>query len=316
MRAAIIDLGTNTFNLLIADVDASTRSFRALHAAKHAVKIGDGGITQGIISDEAIERAMVALSDYAAIIAEYGCAHVLAFGTSAMRDATNAHIVVQRIQKELGIEVSIIDGKEEAQLIAEGVRLALPLGSQPVLIMDIGGGSTEFIIANQEQVFWKESYRLGVSRIRQMLPLSDPMTAADVRSLDELLVSSLSELPTQCRAHGVRTLVGSSGSFDSFYEMISAENGKMQDANAVLSAPFVMTELVALHRKLMRLAHAERSTIPGLVQMRVDTIHIASHMVQWTLAACALTDVMLSTYALKEGVLHRIMNGQGFSTRN
>lgn len=316
MRAAIIDMGTNTFNLLIADVDATKHSFHVLHSAKHAVKIGDGGITQGVISNAAIERAMLALSDYAAIIANYECQHVLAFGTSAMRDATNASVLVQRVKLELGIDVAIIDGMEEAQLIVEGVRLALPLGQHPVLIMDIGGGSTEFIIANQEQVFWKESYRLGVSRIRQMLPLSDPMTTANISALDQLLLSELAELPALCLTHGVQTLVGSSGSFDSFFEMITAANGKLQDANSVLSASFDNEELLALHLKLMRLSNAERSVMPGLVQMRVDTIHIASHMVQWTMASCNLSAVMLSTYALKEGVLHRIMSGQKFSKRN
>jgi exopolyphosphatase/guanosine-5'-triphosphate,3'-diphosphate pyrophosphatase len=313
VRTAIIDLGTNTFNLLIADVDALASTFTVVHAAKQAVKIGDGGITKGYITDEAVARAMSALAVYRDTMAQFDCHQVLAFGTSAMRDAANGGLLAQRIEQELGIHVSIISGQLEAQLITEGVRLAVPMDNRPVLIMDIGGGSTEFIIANGTEVFWKESYQLGVSRILQLLPLSDPMTTDDVLRLDQLLTDQLHGLHQTCTTHGVTTMIGSSGSFDSFFEMLWAQKGQAREANSILTATFDMQELEALDVKLMAMNHAQRRAVPGLVEMRVDTIHIASHMVQWVLHKCVLNAVVLSTYALKEGVIHRVMEGKDVS---
>lgn len=307
MKAAIIDLGTNTFNLLIAEVNA--KSFAVLYAAKEAVKIGEGGILNGVISDDAIERAMRALEGYTQTIASFTCEKVFAFGTSAMRDAKNGGELVVRIKERLGIDVQIISGLEEAQLIVEGVRLAVPMTAEPLLIMDIGGGSTEFIIANNETVFWKESYQLGVSRIRQLLQPEDPISPENLSSLDALLKSELEDMIVQCNALGVQSMVGSSGSFDSFIEMIWAEKGDSTDVKSVLTESFNLDALAALNSKLLAGTFAERKAIPGLVEMRVDTIHIASFMVQWVLRHCQLNEVVLSTYALKEGVLSRIMKG-------
>jgi exopolyphosphatase/guanosine-5'-triphosphate,3'-diphosphate pyrophosphatase len=307
VKTAIIDLGTNTFNLLIAEVNA--KSFAVLYAAKEAVKIGEGGILNGVISDDAIERAMRALEGYTQTIASFNCEKVFAFGTSAMRDAKNGGELVVRIKERLGIDVQIISGLEEAQLIVEGVRLAVPMTAEPMLIMDIGGGSTEFIIANNETVFWKESYQLGVSRIRQLLQPEDPISPENLSSLDALLKSELEDMIVQCNALGVQSMVGSSGSFDSFIEMIWTEKGDSTDVKSVLTESFNLDALAALNSKLLAGTFAERKAIPGLVEMRVDTIHIASFMVQWVLRHCQLNEVVLSTYALKEGVLSRIMKG-------
>jgi exopolyphosphatase/guanosine-5'-triphosphate,3'-diphosphate pyrophosphatase len=263
----------------------------------------------GVISDDAIERAMRALEGYTQTIASFNCEKVFAFGTSAMRDAKNGGELVVRIKERLGIDVQIISGLEEAQLIVEGVRLAVPMTAEPMLIMDIGGGSTEFIIANNETVFWKESYQLGVSRIRQLLQPEDPISPENLSSLDALLKSELEDMIVQCNALGVQSMVGSSGSFDSFIEMIWTEKGDSTDVKSVLTESFNLDALAALNSKLLAGTFAERKAIPGLVEMRVDTIHIASFMVQWVLRHCQLNEVVLSTYALKEGVLSRIMKG-------
>ncbi|MCF8258214.1 MAG: hypothetical protein K9J06_11705 [Flavobacteriales bacterium] len=311
MRTAIIDLGTNTFNLLIADVDADSRTFSVVHATKQAVKLGEDALTDGIIRQRPMQRAKDALTVYMAEAQRLGCTQVLAFGTSAMRDAVNAGELVQWADRNIGLRISIISGDEEARLIVEGVRLAVPLTERPVLIIDIGGGSTEFIIANATEVFWQKSYQLGISRVRQMLKPSDPITATDLAVFDRLLGDELGEMVQQCAEHGVTTMVGSSGSFDSFIEMIWASHGISRLSNEVLTEHFDLLELAAMNTRLLAMGFDERRLVPGLVEMRVDTIHLASHMVQWVLRACALSEVVLSTYALKEGVLSRAMQGRG-----
>ncbi|MCC6689956.1 MAG: phosphatase, partial [Bacteroidia bacterium] len=162
MLVAVIDLGTNTFNLLIAELLAAGK-YRILYNTKLPVKLGKGGINKNQLLPDAMERGINALNDYKNIIAQYNVAKTYAFATSAMREATNSNEFIKRIH-ELGISVDVISGDREAELIYKGVRLAIDIGEQHVVVMDIGGGSTEFIIANNKQILWKKSFLLGVSR--------------------------------------------------------------------------------------------------------------------------------------------------------
>ena len=309
MRVAVIDLGTNTFNLLIVDV-AEGGEYHAVFNTKVAVKIGEGAMIAGKLLTEPMLRAKKALSEYLNIITKHNCQKTLAFATSGIRSTSNGADFVSEVKAELGLEIKVIDGLEEASLIYEGVDLAIPFGEEPMLIMDIGGGSTEFIIANQTGVLWMKSYRLGISRILQMLEPQDPVLSSDLNNLDKLFSEQLSELLDNCQKHRIKTLIGSSGSFDSFIEMIWAEQGSNKLANSVVREEFNLTELNELHSKLITADFYTRKAIPGLVEMRVDTIHLASFMVQWVISNCLLERLLLSSYALKEGVLHRVMENR------
>ena len=309
MRVAVIDLGTNTFNLLIVDV-LSTGEYHAVFNTKKAVKIGEGAMIAGKLRPEPMQRAKDALAEYRGIIAEYKCEKTLAFATSGIRSTSNGADFVAEVKAELGLEINTIDGLEEARLIYEGVDLAIPFGEEPMLIMDIGGGSTEFIIADKSGVLWMKSYRLGISRILQMLEPRDPVTESDIQNLNQLFTEQLTELLENCRKFNVKTLIGSSGSFDSFIEMIWAKKGDMRLASSVTREEFNLDELNKLHEQLITCDFDTRKAIPGLIEMRVDTIHLASYMVQWVLAKCGLERLLLSSYALKEGVLHRVMDNR------
>jgi exopolyphosphatase/guanosine-5'-triphosphate,3'-diphosphate pyrophosphatase len=307
MRTAIIDLGTNTFNLLIVDVDGF--AYETVFNEKFAVKLGQGGLMDGVIRDDAAQRGMDALAQHMRTIAQYRCQRTLAFATSAVRSASNGYEFVERIRHELGLEVRIISGDEEAQLIFEGVELAMGGFLEPSLIMDIGGGSTEFIIADSTGICWKRSYDLGISRLLEWLQPSDPLTAKDIIRFNQRLDGEITQVADKCREFGVSALIGSSGSFDSFAEMIWASYGLDKSSKEVISEEIDINDLQNLHRALVTSGSAERRAIKGLVEMRVDTIHLASLMVQWILAEAALPKLILSTYALKEGVLQRIIRG-------
>lgn len=309
MRIAVIDLGTNTFNLLIVDVDESGQH-RAVYNTKIAVKIGEGAMIQGLLQPEPMARGKKALAQYLEIISDHKCDKTFAFATSAIRSTSNGHGFVKEVKDELGLEISVIDGNEEAQLIYEGVDLAVKFEKKPMLVMDIGGGSTEFIIADENGVLWKKSYDLGISRILQMLEPADPVQPSDIANLDGLFENQLTELLQNCEKYNVKTMIGSSGSFDSFIEMLWAQHGTERKASYVKSLEFNLDELNALHHRLITYNWNQRKAIPGLVEMRVDTIHLASYMVQWVMQKCRLERILLSSYALKEGVLHRVMDNR------
>jgi exopolyphosphatase/guanosine-5'-triphosphate,3'-diphosphate pyrophosphatase len=309
MRIAVIDLGTNTFNLLIVDVDEN-RQHHSVFNTKIAVKIGEGAMVKGLLQPEPMARGKKALAEYLTIISEHKCDETLAFATSAIRSTSNGHVFVEEVKQELGLEIKVIDGDEEAQLIYEGVDLAVKFEKEPMVVMDIGGGSTEFIIADENEVLWKKSYDLGISRILQMLEPNDPVQPSDLENLNKLFDEQLGELLANCEKHSVKTMIGSSGSFDSFTEMLWAKEGIDRSASSIESLEFDLDKLKDLHHWLITYDYDHRKTIPGLVEMRVETIHLASYMVQWVMRKCNLERLLLSSYALKEGVLHRVMDNR------
>ena len=157
MKTAIIDLGTNTFNLLI--VEGNTTLFKT----KIAVKLGQGGITKGYIAEAPFQRGFEALKKHLQTIEKYQADRTLAFATSAIRSTRNGVDFVVKVKTELGLHIEVIDGNKEAELIYLGVQQALDLGDSNKLIMDIGGGSTEFVICNKKEIFWKQSFQLGAA---------------------------------------------------------------------------------------------------------------------------------------------------------
>jgi len=149
MPHAIIDLGTNTFNLLVY-ARRPDGTLHILHAEDRPVFLGKGGIEKGMLLDDAFARGMDALAMLKATAVQHGATHLRGFGTSALRNARNGTAFTERARVELGVQIEIIPGSEEAALILEGVRQAVVLTAKPTLVMDIGGGSTEFILATDK----------------------------------------------------------------------------------------------------------------------------------------------------------------------
>lgn len=267
-------------------------------------------MVEGRLQPIPMQRGKNALAQYLQTIEQYGCDRVLAFATSGIRSTANGKDFVMQVKQELGLDISVIDGNQEAELIYDGVDLAVGFGQRPQVVIDIGGGSTEFIIADHTGILWKRSYDLGISRVNQQLQPSDPVCGEDLDRFDALLYAQLTDLISECQTRGVRSMVGSSGSFDSFIEMIWASKGLDRKANDVVSDTFDMNELQVLHDRLIGCDHLTRSGVPGLVPMRVDTIHLASYLVQWVVKKCQITELVLSSYSLKEGVIHRVMDGR------
>ena len=170
MKLAIIDLGTNTCNLLIAEITG--KGYTLIHQSKVGVKLGKGGIHKNTLTPEAFDRATAALLTHKQTIARYSPDKVLTLATSAVRDAANQAEFTRHLLAETGLTLETISGEREAQLIFEGVQLALGELPNHSLIMDIGGGSNEFIEPQNNEVFWKASFPLGMARVLEQLPIS------------------------------------------------------------------------------------------------------------------------------------------------
>src|SRR5258706_5781715 len=223
MKVAIIDMGTNTFHLLVAQVQSN--HYEILLRERVPVRIGVGGINQNIITPTGMKRAVEALRHFKNKLDELKAAEVLAFGTSALRNAKNGTEVISKIKETTEIEAQIISGDEEAQYIYQGVNLALNLGKEKSLIMDIGGGSVEFIIGNGEEIFWKQSFEIGAQRLLERFQKHDPILPSEINELRLYFEKQLAPLLAALRVHHPKILAGSSGTFDTLSAIYCMQSG-------------------------------------------------------------------------------------------
>lgn len=304
MRFAIIDLGTNTFNLLVAE-HTGKGALRMLHEEECPVFLGRGSTEKGIITDEAMERALVALRELMDVARSYGAACVKGFGTSALRSARNATDLSTRAKALFDLDISVITGEQEAELILAGVRQAVSFGTRPMLVMDIGGGSIEFILATDKALMWKHSFELGVTRLRERFSPSDPITVEEQFRIGAFLDARLEPLWNVMDRHWPTALVGSAGSFDTIAHVLAMEQGRALDGNE-RARTFDGTAVELLKERLLTMPREERLCVPGLPAHRVDTIGLAMIAVERVMVQ-GIDEVRWSRFALKEGAAARLL---------
>jgi exopolyphosphatase/guanosine-5'-triphosphate,3'-diphosphate pyrophosphatase len=297
---AVIDLGTNTFHLLIAAIKGTT--VEILHREKVPVKLGLAGINQGMITQEAIARGRTCLMNFHTVLQQWGVSHCQGFGTSALRSARNGSEVLAYLRKETGMDLVIISGDEEAAFICHGVRAAVPLGHEKSLIIDIGGGSVEFIIADQNTLYWKQSIEMGAQRLLELYHRHDPILSDEIAALEKHFDKFLTTVRDAIHLHKPAVLVGSSGTFDTLSEIYCAEQGIPFSGDSP-ETPFSISAFKPIHQLLISKTRAERLLIPGMIEMRVDMIVVASCLIDYMLRHFPITQIRVSSWSLKEGVL-------------
>lgn len=306
-RIAILDFGTNTFNLLITDV-SNENKLHVLLTAKEAVKLGEGGITKKIITPEAFERGLKAIDRHLERVKEYNVIKVYAFATSAIRDASNGKDFIHAVKEKFDIHVLIIEGEREAEMIYRGVRLSLPFDEKPVLILDIGGGSNEFIIANKKGIFWKHSFNLGMARLLETFHPSNPISPAEIEKLKTYLKTELKELFAAVAEYKPAVLIGASGSFETIAAMLQHRfPGKYRKDNNP-AREILFDDFIQMHEVLLKSTIEERRLMQGMEPVRVEMIVLASIFIRITLEECKIKKILQSDYALKEGVIAEILN--------
>ncbi|WP_223233303.1 exopolyphosphatase [Chitinophaga sp. CF418] len=298
MRAAVIDLGTNTFHLIIGDL--ADKDLQIVYKTTIPVLLGQGRINENIIIPEAFERGISMLKEFRSIIDAHDVDIVRAIATSAVRNAVNGPEFVAAAHA-VGIDIQVITGDEEAAFIFNGVR-ALGIIQQTSLIMDIGGGSTEFIICNEDGLIWKKSYDIGAARLMQAYFHSDPISDAARNTITDLLDKTLGDLKAACARYKPEMLIGSAGAFESFAVLLN--NG--DDIGDVASMTLDIKSYEKLAERLLASTHEERTKMKGLISLRVDMIVIAVILTSYILDNIGLSALSLSMYDLKMGVLHSI----------
>lgn len=295
MRAAVIDLGTNTFNLLVADVTAD--GFDLVHNSKEGVALGMGGINEGRISPEAMERAFNAFENFRKICDQLQVESITGIGTSAVRDAQNKEEFLEEIKKRFGIDVEIVDGLEEAKLIYQGVSWSYEF-DETSLIMDIGGGSTEFIRIEKGKELEFLSANIGVSRAVQLFSLQNPLSEENQEELIRWFEENSTELE---QFDSCEVLVGASGSFETFYEMVH-EEAFPQDLTTIR---IPRNELMETLDWIIGSTTEQRENHPFIIPIRRRMAPVAALKTKWVIEKFGIKEVVISPCSLKEGVLRR-----------
>lgn len=303
MKIAAIDLGTNTFHLIIAET--LNGEMKILYKANQPVKLGEDITKENKIIPAAFERGLACLADFKAKLNEYDIDKLRAVATSGVRSASNGQSFIQQVKLNTGIEIDVIDGEQEAQLIYLGVKYSGAINGKS-LIMDIGGGSTEFIFCDENGLNWKRSFDIGAARLMQKFFKSDPIQVADQAKINAHLADTLGELLDYGEQFGAETLIGSAGAFETYATILQPDLNISNIATATIDK----TAYHSLASQLIASSHLERTQIPNLIPLRVDMIVMATMITDYVLSALQLKQIKLSTCDLKFGVLQQLISEQ------
>lgn len=303
-RLAAIDLGTNSFHAVIADI-YSDGSFRTVDTFREMVQLAKGGLDNKL-SDGAIKRGLSVLKNIKTLCDSYECEHILAYATSAIREAKNGGEFIQRSIDELDIKINAISGNIEAELIGYAVQHGVKLDEKPVLIADIGGGSVEFIIANNREMFFLASKKIGVSRIAESFKPSDPITPKEIKKLESIYKAELEDVAQAFASHRSDLLIGCSGTMMSIGMMIAARNGISMDIT-LNELEYTAADFESFYQDFITMDREERARQKNLDKKRVDMIIPGVILLRVLIKTFGIKRVKISTQALREGIIIRYL---------
>lgn len=303
MRAAVIDLGTNTCNLLIAET--SETGYRILHQSKHLVRLGDNKIKDGEISPEATQRTIESFHRHKEIIDKFQPEKIRVVATSAVRTAQNKIGFLEAVSDACGWLIKVISGEKEAELIFDGVLLAFQNIENPSLILDIGGGSNELILARGTKIIWKESQPTGMARIINQFNLTDPISTEEADILRAHFARFHEAAIEHCKTWKVETLIGCSGAFDTIADMIDGVNpGEKLRKTQEIS----LDSFYHVYNSLLRSTREERLQMKGMDFVRVDLIVPAVIFIEFLVSVNQIKKIIQTDFALREGVFYELIN--------
>ena len=301
MRVAALDLGSNSFHLLVADVHPDGH-IAPLVQEKEMLRLGDVVSRHGAIPTTAADQAVATVRRFRMLAEAAGATEILAKATAAIRRASNGGEVVDRIRAETGVHVEVIGGREEARLIFGAVRASIVLDPAPAVCFDLGGGSLEVMVGDASSLMWATSVPLGVARLSADHIHSDPISKRDRRALREAIEEALAPVVAEVATFEPKLAVGSSGTFESLAEMVAARRD--EDTPTTLNQLTVgREEFLALHQDLMASKAADRLRMEGLDARRVDLIVAGSMVLATAMDQFGFDQLTICEWALREGIV-------------
>lgn len=294
MKIAAIDIGTNSIHMVIAQV-GEQRIFEVIDREKEMVFLGKNGLVKKRLSPDAMDRGLAALTSFKAIADSHRVEKIIATATSAVREASNGVDFLRMVRERTGIEIRLLSGKEEGRLITLAVRDEYDLRDRRALIIDIGGGSMELMVADARNIYYTQSLKAGVIRLTERFMKHDPPTSKDLRHLEKWLGIRLERIAKRIQNYAPEVAIGTSGTILQLGELANKKGGN--------SEYLPLSELGVLNEKLAKLTVDERQKLPGLDKKRADQIVPGGILLEMVMEKCRVNKLRLCERALREGLI-------------
>ena len=305
VRVAAVDIGTNSVHMVLAAVDQQLRSFSVLTTEKTPVRLGERDLETGDLTSQAMERAMQALNHCRQLADSHGSHAVVGVATSAVREAGNGREFLALVEQKLGFQVDLVDGREEARLIYLGVLSAMDFAGAPHLILDIGGGSTELILADSHDTRSLSSLRVGAVRLAQDFGFYGALTTERVQFLKTFIQGMLE--PAVCKVQQrlavgeSPVLVCTSGTAMAIGSLLALRLGTT--SRSLNGLRFGLGHVQELMQELVTLDVEQCRRLPGLSERRADIIVTGGLILETAMELLNAQEMVLCKRALREGLI-------------
>jgi exopolyphosphatase/guanosine-5'-triphosphate,3'-diphosphate pyrophosphatase len=313
VRIAALDLGSNSFHLLVADAIPGTQGpdIRLVERVREMVRLGAGSLVSGVIPDEGFERGLDALSRLRAVVARHEPETFLAVATSAIREASNGGEFVEAARAVIGADIQVVDGRQEALLVYFGARAALDLRGRRVALFDLGGGSLEIIVADERRIVFATSLKLGVLRLRNQWLADGAGGAVDrqvLARMREAVRAALAPAVAEARGHGFDFVALTAGTARAMRDLLAAP--PPQAPSAPVLGALTLAALVELEARLAPLGVEACAVLPGVDPRRADTLLPGAMVLGTILELCGVPEATYCESALREGMIAAHLAGE------
>jgi exopolyphosphatase / guanosine-5'-triphosphate,3'-diphosphate pyrophosphatase len=296
MKIAVIDLGTNGFRLQIAKTFEAGK-FDIIHRESRDLKMASEGFQR--IGDEPFKRGLEAMRHFCVVLKLHNVLKINAFGTAFLRLAENGETFIETVKRETGIVIELISGAREAELIYKGMRLGIPLSTQPVLMVDIGGGSVEFIIADDERMLWSKSFDIGVAILKQKFHENDPILKHEIEIIDNFLSHETLELDVAIELFRPKIPVIACGTLDFMVKILRGS----------YDLPYFEFDKKMFQDFYQKLTFLDEKTLyatPDVPQDKVEMLAVSMVLMDWVMRKLDAQKLLASFYSMKAGMFYEM----------
>ena len=312
MKLAAIDIGSNSIHIVIVRA-VKGQHIEIIDREKETTRLGSGTLIEHRLSKEAIDRAIMTLRRFKQMAIANKVDLILTTATAAVREAHNADKFIERVQKEVGLEVHLLPGVEEARLIAMAVSEVTDFAHRRALLIDIGGGSTELIVTDGNEPLLLLSLNLGAVRLTEEFITTDPISDKERENLVTTIRSDITRAVSQINEVGFDFVIGTSGTIlnitDSILQLETTENRDELDFQA-FNRTVNLKQIAKFNRNLAHLNNKKRSMIPGLEPKRSDIVIAGGLLLETILTEIDARDITSCDWALREGVVLNYLRTQ------
>lgn len=303
---AAIDMGTNSLHMVVVTIEPKLPAFTIITREKETVRLGDRNPETGELKPEVMTRAIATLRRFQDIAKSCNAHSIIAVATSAVREAPNGREFLHQVKEEIGLNVDLISGYEEARRIYLGVLSGMEFNNQPHAIIDIGGGSTEIILGDSHEPRSLSSTKIGAVRITSEFITTDPISNSEYQYLQAYVRGMLERAAEDLQAHlqpgEIFRLVGTSGTIETVATIIARE--KTGTVPSPLTGyEFSLRELRQLVDRLRKLNYSERAAIPGMNDRRSEIILAGATILQEAMTLLEAETLVVCERSLREGII-------------